>query len=375
MGPNATRFEMLDLLRGLAALFVAWHHLFLYAPESDLADQVWPAMGYMFYNYALYAVAVFFVLAGFVSSLSRWPSASGTKLDASSEKPTWRSLQRAILDRYYRLAIPYLVMLLCLLSISWIAKRYDHDLHLFEDFSWPQVFAHLLFLQDLLGYENFSAGTWYLCIDMQWVLFFLLLTFASAYYLPNSLTRQRIECTIYMLLGLSSAWWFSREAIYEPTLLYFASQIVLGLLLGWSLQGKLQSRWLLLYTVGIAGSLLINPRPQLVVSLAATGLIWIYAQPSRIGQISQGATKWKLPSVFRWLSDISYSLFLVHYLVHAVILHMLSPWAAQGPVEALSAMGIAFGVALGVADIFYRTVDKPTQIWIRGRRTKELAAG
>ena len=54
---------------------------------------------------------------------------------------------------------------------------------------------------------------------------------------------------------------------------------------------------------------------------------------------------------------------------------MLSPWAARGPVEALIAMGIAFGIALGVADIFYRSVDKPTQIWLKARRTKELAAG
>jgi peptidoglycan/LPS O-acetylase OafA/YrhL len=375
MESNATRLEILDLLRGLAAVFVAWHHLFLYAPESDLADQAWPSLGYMCYNYALYAVAIFFVLGGFTSSLSR---AIGSKLNSPGlplKKPTLRSLQRAILDRYIRLAIPYLVMLVCLLSVSWIANRTGHDLQLFETLSWPQVFSHLFFLQDLLGYGNFSAGTWYLCIDMQWVLFYLLLTFASAYFLPNALSRQRVEFMICMVLGLSSAWWFSREATYEPTLLYFASQIVLGLLLGWSLQGKLQLRWLLLYSLGIAGSLLVNPRPQLFVSLAAAGLIWITAQSRGFGQASQGATNWKLPAFFRWLSERSYSLFLVHYLVHAVVLNLLGSWAAQGPVQALNAMGVAFVVALGVAEIFYRLVDKPTQAWLKARRAKRLAAG
>jgi len=375
MGSKATRLEVLDLLRGLAAVFVAWHHLFLYAPESDLADQVWPALGYVFYNYALYAVSVFFVLGGFISSLSRSPSTSETQPEGSHSKPTWRSLQRVILDRYLRLAIPYLVMLVCLLSVSWIANRTGHDLRLFETFSWPQVVSHLFFLQDLLGYENFSAGTWYLCIDMQWGLFFLLLTFASAYCIPNAITRQRFECVICVVVGLSSAWWFSREATYEPTLLYFASQIVLGLLLGWSLQGKIQSRWLHLYALGIAGSLLINPRPQLLVSLAVAGLISICSPSSRIGQASRWGANWKLSPFFRWLSDISYSLFLVHYLVHAVILHLLDPWASQGPVQALSAMGIAFGVALVVAEIFYRLVDKPTQAWLKGRRAKGLVAG
>jgi peptidoglycan/LPS O-acetylase OafA/YrhL len=38
-------------------------------------------------------------------------------------------------------------------------------------------------------------------------------------------------------------------------------------------------------------------------------------------------------------------------------------------------MGVAFGVALAVAEIFYRLVDKPTQAWLKGRRAKGLVAG
>lgn len=340
---------IVDLLRGVAAVFVAWHHLSLYAPQSDLADRLWPHFGYFLYNHALYAVAIFFVLAGFTTSLSR-----------SAAPLTWRAFLQIAVLRYLRLAIPYLVMLACLLTVNALAVSQQSQLRLFDDFSWPQLFSHLFFLQDLLGYGNLSAGTWYLCIDMQWVLFTLLLAFGLQKLIHNAARQHLFTCLAITILGICSAWWFSHEPQYEPTVLYFFSQLALGWLLGMYVQRKLSMQVLLFYTLTISFSLFSYPRPQLMISLLAALALWIGAEKY---------PQWKLSAPLQWLSNISYSLFLVHYLVHAVILTWLNPWASASPTQALLAMAIAFLAALAVAHCFYEYVDKPTQHWLKRQRT------
>ncbi len=140
------RFALADLLRAFAAGGIVWHHLSLYAPRSDLADQFAPSVGYFLFNHALYAVAIFFVL---------------------------------------------------------------------------------------------------------------------------------------------------------------------GIFLGWTLQGRLPTWVLSLYSLSVAGSLMLNPRPQLMISLLVVPVLFF----------GYWRTKdWVLPASIRWLSDVSYSLFLVHYMVNGVVL-------------------------------------------------------
>lgn len=342
------RLAIIDLLRGLAAVFVAWHHLSLYAPQSDLADRVWPLFGFFLYNQALYAVAIFFVIAGLTTSLSR-----------STPPHSWSEFLQTAIARYLRLAIPYLAMLAGLLCVNAIAVSQGYELHLIDRFSWSQVISHIFFLQDLLGYGNLSAGTWYLCIDMQWLILTLLIGFGLQKTTQNTKQHQILTCLTICLLGISSAWWFSHRPEYEPTVLYFVSQLALGWLLGMYLQEKIPKQVLLLYTLTVSCSLFVYPRPQLLVSLCAAFIIWIDAKTFR---------PWKLPAPVQWLSNISYSLFLVHYLVHSVVLAMLNPWASQSPGQALVAMAIAFIAALTVAHFFYEWVDKPVQRWLKSRR-------
>lgn len=347
LSPN--RLAIVDLLRGVAAVFVAWHHLSLYAPQSDLADRVWLLFGFFLYNHALYAVAIFFVIGGLTTSFSR-----------SAPPRSWTEFLQTAFARYLRLAIPYLAMLACLLTVNAIAVSQGYELRLLDSFSWPQVISHLFFLQDLLGYGNLSAGTWYLCIDMQWLLLTLLIAFGVHKTTRNDQRQQNLACFAILSLGISSAWWFSHRPEFEPTVLYFLSQLALGWLLGMCLQEKISEQLLLLYTLAISCSLFVYPRPQLLVSLCAAMLIWFGAKRF---------PHWKLPAPLQWLSNISYSLFLVHYLVHSVVLAMLNPWASQSPIQALLAMVIAFFVALAVAHFFYEWIDKPAQKWLKSRRS------
>ncbi|MFM8263066.1 MAG: acyltransferase family protein [Pirellula sp.] len=337
------RLAIADLMRGLAAVCIVWHHLSLYAPQSDLADRFAPNVGYALYNYLHYAVAIFFVLGGLTASIDKRSRALGETL-------------QDILKRYLRLAIPYLVMLSLLLVINFTATHYDWSLHQIESFSWPQLATHSVFLQDIFGYGNFSAGTWYLCIELQWSCFVLLLGYVANRWETIKFDSVRIQVAILFPLGVASAWLWSQSESFEPYFLFFASQYVLGFFLGLSLQGKLPSLALLLYSMAIASSLAINPRPQLLTSLLAAGFL-LYLVPR--------VQDWKLPLLFRWLGDISYSLFLVHYLVDGLVLKLIDPWAKQSPSWAAGAMAIAFACSLGVADLFHRFVERPAIRWIK----------
>jgi len=344
------RFALADLLRAFAAVGIVWHHLSLYAPRSDLADQFAPSVGYFLFNHALYAVAIFFVLGGLTSSLDkRFIQRPDGKIGLSE-------LIQGILDRYLRLAIPYLIMLFVLLGLVWITDRFGWPLHLIDSFSWYQFVSHLFLIQNLLGFENFSAGTWYLCIELQWTCLIVVLTFLANRFQRDRGASVLARTLLLFPLGLWSAWVWSRSDRWEAFLPYFAAQYVLGIFLGWTLQGRLPSWVLSLYSLSVAGSLMLNPRPQLMISLLVVPVLFF----------GYWRTKdWVLPASIRWLSDVSYSLFLVHYMVNGVVLRILDDWSSQGAVQAAAGMLIAFACSLVAAICFHRWVEGPWQRWVR----------
>lgn len=199
------RFAFADFLRAFAAVGIVWHHLSLYAPRSDLADPFAPSVGYFLFNHALYAVAIFFVLGGLTSSLDK------RFIRRPDGKMGWVELMQGILDRYLRLAIPNLVMLFALLGLVWLTDRFGWPLQLIESFSWYQFVSHLFLIQNLLGFENFSAGTWYLCIELQWSCLIVVLTFLANRFQTDHGTNVWARTLLLFPLGLGSAWVWSRS--------------------------------------------------------------------------------------------------------------------------------------------------------------------
>jgi peptidoglycan/LPS O-acetylase OafA/YrhL len=242
--------------------------------------------------------------------------------------------------------------------VNFVATSNGWSLNQFESFSWPQLLAHVFFLQDVFGYENFSAGTWYLCIELQWSCFVLLLGYLAKRWSFDKIDPVQYQVAVLFPLGIASAWYWSRNETWEAYFLFFAAQYVLGVLLGFKLQSRLPSWIFFLYCSVIAGSLVINPRPQLMVSLLVAGIL--YCTPS-------WAQDRKLPSLFAWLSEISYSLFLVHYLINGLVLKLIDPWARQSPSWAVAAMVVAFACSLLAADAFHRFVETPAIRWLKKR--------
>lgn len=345
------RLALLDAVKGIAACIIVGHHLSLYSPQSDLADEFAPALTLSLYYYGPFVVQIFLVFGGFVLALTM-----------PDQPLSWRRAFAAFMSRYVRLAGPYLVMLALLLMVSFSALGSAMNPPLIDSFSWWQLLAHLFFLQDVLGFGNLSAGTWYLCIDMQYIALYLLVqTVSSA--IAKAMQREAsvaVACAACLIpLGITSSWYWNRVPENEVVVFYFLGSLVLGSLAAWAAKGKI-SWWICaFYALTIGASLTVEFRPRLVVALGSALLIFIAVR------FSSGL---RLPRPLLWLGKISYSLFLIHYVVGGLVTYGLDEWIGSSPARAFGAMVIALAASLLAATALYHGVEAPCH-----RRLKSLA--
>ncbi len=341
------RFQILDAVKGIAACVIVGHHLSEFSPSAHLAHQFAPSLMYAIYNYGLFAVHIFFVFGGFALAI------------ATSEKPiSWRQACSSFVVRYMRLVVPYLVMLLLLITVSWSRITSGMNPPLIDSFSWWQFLAHVFFLQDVFGFGNLSAGTWYLCIDIQYVGLYLLMQavlHSVGKIVKKDLSNPIMMATFLVPLGMISIWYWSRNQANDTFVFFFLGPIVLGTLVAWQWKRMIPSWVLLFYTVGMVSSLAIEFRPRLLVALGAALILYVVVRNGRDPQV---------PRSLLWLGRISYCLFLIHYLVNGLVLHSVNDWIGESPFRAFTAMIGAFLISILAARALHLGVEVPCHRWI-----------
>ena len=347
------RVALLDGIKGIAACVIVGHHLSEFSPSAELANQFAPNLMYGIYNYGLFIVHLFFVFGGFALAMAM-----------PDETISWRKAFSSFGTRYVRLAAPYLVMLFLLVAVSWSTLGRTMEPPLIDSFSWSQLLAHVFFLQDVLGYGNLSAGTWYLCIDIQYVGLFLMIQ--ALLNTVGKVTRQDFDGPVAMSvvlipLGLVSVWYWNRVLEYEVFVFYFLGPLVLGSLIAWTLKGRISWWVLLFYATAMTASLAIEFRPRVLVGLGS-GLT-LYA-------CVRFWLTLPIPSPILWLGKVSYSLFLIHYLVNGIVLNGLDPWIGSSPTRAFAALPIAFLASLVAAAGLYYWVEAPCDRFLKSLRKK-----
>ncbi len=285
---SAAPIPIVNLLCAVGSHLIVWHHLAFYGPVSDIAYVTSPALFDWLVDYGRMAVQVFFVLGGFVTArkLSR------------PRQWTPQILVREIVARYRRIGIPYLAALLVAVVANEVARRsMDHE-SISATPSVTQLVAHAVFLQDVLDYEPLTAGIWYLAIDFQLGLL-VLVTLAAAQWVRGDDPEAGFRAAQWLFwpLAATSLLWLNRLEQFDHYALYFFGSYFGGMVVAWTLAGRLPRMAILAYVGLVALALAVDWRPRLAVAIA-TGLTIFLAEATRERRNALTNGAWRLVQRF-----------------------------------------------------------------------------
>lgn len=267
------------------------------AARVTYGDWLPPVIDWIFRRGFL-GVDIFFVLSGFVIAYSV------RNADLSGRFIGWFALRRSI-----RLDPPYWAAIALEVGVQWLALR----LALSESSlpSLPQLLAHLLYLQNLLGLGDIVDLFWTLCFEIQFYLALISLL----------VLRRKLDGW----LGHRPAEWLSAITL---TSLFVASvclrfqvggvsghpgvalirwyQFFMGACVWWVVSGRipwhvLAATWAALLAVVIVQ----RAEPLQLLPIAVSGLMWWSYRRDEMATILSSR-------VVQFLGAISYSLYLFH---------------------------------------------------------------
>jgi peptidoglycan/LPS O-acetylase OafA/YrhL len=349
--PHASRFAFIDLLRIVAAQVIVLHHLAFYGPLSDLAYPLAARPIDWLYRYGRLAVQIFFVTGGYclAGSLAR--------------RKTSRPLAFAgmVVERYFRIGLPYLAALGVALMANEVARLWMDDPSISASPTPSQLVAHVFLLHKVLGYESLTAGIWYVAIDLQ------LVALVSLIYAVACLLSSRRGHTIarwtLLAMGLVSAFFWNRSPDFDRFGIYFLASYVLGMLAAWTRDGSVPKVVFWGYLGAIALSLHTDFRSRLVLA-AVTAALLVLAQ----GQ--DWLARFSSLRPFKRLGLVTYSLFLVHFPICLVINAWWSYQLPPNPWMALLGMAMAWGLSMIGAFLFCHAVEtRLARLRLPGKRS------
>ncbi|OJX35833.1 MAG: acyltransferase [Burkholderiales bacterium 68-12] len=352
MSSQALRSPLIDVLKGLACATIVWHHLAFYGPMSDVALPLFPDLMAWLYDHGRLAVQVFLVLGGFLAAGSLAPEGHA-RFDSA-----WALAGR----RFVRLAIPYAAALAVALAAAALVRPWLDHPSVPGVPEWPQLLAHALLLQDVVGEEALSAGVWYVAIDFQlFVLAALLLAAVRRTGLPAA-AQARLTRALVTGGVAASLLYFNRQPALDVWGVYFFGAYGLGMLARWTVRAP-QPGWGLAGMALLAGAALaLDFRSRIAVAaLTALALVLLlrHAPAWPTGRLAGGLQR---------VGQMSYSVFLVHFsvclVVNAVFAHL---WPDDSVANALG-MGLAFGLALAAGRVLYLRVERRTPSWTQALR-------
>lgn len=338
------RIQSLEVLRGLAALAVAWFHIThggkLLADAANPLLKAAAGIGSIGYH----GITLFFVLSGFVIpwSIRNAPPVQGLKGAISG-------LPRFLLQRLLRLQPPYLVACVLALALNWIstlAPGYRGQFSVTLPQALTALLSDNLYLTGLLGGSWILVVAWTLALEVQ---FYAVAGLIEPFARPAQ--RQALSPWLY---GVGVAGVSALAVMIPQGALVFRVLPIFGL--GWVTAHQAQRpqlvhafaiAWLLLLLFRLAGL-----EQAVVAALCVALLNLALAKPSFA------------PAPLLWFGSISYSLFLVHVPIGGRVVNLLSRWPLT-PTTQLFACLLALLVSVLVAWGFYAMIERPSHQWSR----------
>lgn len=324
-------------LRAVAALIILMHHYALYAPLRDWAA---PLAGDVLDWFASYARAtqVFFVVGGYVAAHT-----------IGSRQWSLQHLWRFVLQRYCRLGLPSLAVVVMILPIYAFARGWVSDDVLGEVVTLPQFLAHLVFLQDILGYEALSTGLWFVCINFQLSIAYALILACEHHFRGKG---DGWFMRLGWLAAVSSLFFFNLNPEWDIWGLYFFPYFFMGIIVYRAVRGL--GKAFLAYQLLLIVAICVEWRWRLVIAMMF-GMALYIAERSGLGE------RWPRSRWLASLGRISFSLFLVHFPVLVLVGGLWARLGWDSPLAAIGGLLVAVGLALLVAALFHRWVEEPAR--------------
>lgn len=337
-------------LRALAALIIVWHHFALYPPLREGAA---PLLGGVldWLEHHARATQVFFVLGGYVMARSMCARQWGSRQMASFVK-----------ERYFRLGLPYLAVIAIILPVYAFARGWVPEDVLGQPVSLFQLLAHLFFLQDILGYEALSAGLWFVCINFQLGLIFVICLWlrdgpGKGYFDSVGIAGWTLTAISLFYVNLDTAW--------DATALYFFPYFFMGVMVHRAQRGGAAQLEFWLYQLLIIFAMYYEWRWRLGIALIV-GLLLFTGDKTGFG------ARWPRNRVIAWFGQISYSLFLVHFPILILVATLWARFGWNSPPEAVTGLLAAFCLSIVGAAFFHRWVELPAARL--ARKSRQLGA-
>jgi peptidoglycan/LPS O-acetylase OafA/YrhL len=342
----------LDGVRGLAALFVVFHHCYLFAftgyPQND--GPFWAA--WMFYGH--FAVAVFIVLSGFSLAIS--PVQSDWQLGG---------VRRFLKRRAFRILPPYWAALVFSLLIAWFVVPQQGE----GTPNLKTVVVEGLLLQDVTHAPTANGAFWSIAVEAQ--LYFVFPLMLLVVRRLNGLAMIAAMTTIVVSVGVLAPHVFAVHQLLRFTP-QFAALFAAGVLAAGVLRAAPRWRDLPWHWLAFATAV------PVIALMAWRGSVWTVdnffwvdlALGPAIGCLLAAiSTGRPVPFVrvlntrpMRSLGRFSYSLYLVHApIVTAVAYKIVAGRVPAGVPSLLVTLAIALPVTLVFARGFAAVFEIPFQ--------------
>ena len=337
--PPVNRLAFIDAIKAIASQLIVLHHLAFYGPMSDYVQTICPETIAWLSQHARIAVQAFLVMGGFLAAQTL---ARNGKL---TDKPVLQLLQR----RYVKLAVPYLIALLLAVAAAALARSLIAHDSIPEAPTVTQLVAHVLLLQSVLGFDGLSAGVWYVAIDFQLYALLLLVLWLVRRTLLGK-PAAGLWCALALIAV--SLFFFNRDASWDNWAVYFFGAYGLGAVTYWGTQPNRISLWFAAIVAIAITALWLDFRIRILVALlVAVGL--------GIARSTGIIESWPKTKLIGWLSEISYSVFLIHFPVCLVVNAVFERFAPHVPAIQLGGMLIAWFGSIGAGALLHHQVEKP----------------
>jgi peptidoglycan/LPS O-acetylase OafA/YrhL len=360
--PPGHRFRSLDSLRGIAALIVVVHHLALVLPQATQDE--FAAITLPLVLSGRFAVMVFFVLSGFVLALPYFDD---------KDVPYVQYIVRRFCRVYIPFAFAVVVSGVC---CALIGGPYMPMFSKWINEFWAAPVTGQLIAQQLLmtgsdGLKSISLDPpiWSLIVEMRISILFPLLVLC---------VRRFGWASVTVALVLAYGCGKLQIAIGEKTAAGVPESVIGTFLF--------TGRYVILFLLGVIMAARLSKMKELARSLSpkrhATALaglmaVWLVLAYKDFETSHSGAvdvfcgvfamylialcvTFPKLSlrlsgTVWLWLGDISYSLYLIHMPVMLVVFYLLHPYASLPVMVAVS-----FSAALIAGHVMHYLVERPS---------------